>query len=90
MAPYFLYLIGNAFLFISFLGNIVNTLCVLSLTLILLKDALRLPINKPSPNQTAQRAGEQANKKPADVFRRFVCRCVSVLSTLFRDEFARL
>ena len=41
-----MFLISNAFLFISFLGNIVNTLCVLSLTLILLKDALRLPINK--------------------------------------------
>ena len=39
--------------------------------------------------QTAQRAGRQADKKPADVFRRFVCRCTAVLSTLFRDEFAR-
>ena len=45
--------------------------------------------HRPKLTTTAQRAGEQADKKPADVFRRFVCRCVAVLSTLFRDEFAR-
>ena len=71
MCHIFICLIGNTFLFISFLGNIINTLCVLSLTLILLKDALRLPINKPSPNQTAQRACEQADKKKRQ---RFCCR----------------
>ena len=52
MCHIFICLIGNAFLFISFLGNIFNTLCVLSLTLILLKDALRLPINKPNLDLT--------------------------------------
>ena len=62
MCHIFICLIGNAFLFISFLGNIVNTLCVLSLTLILLKDALLLPINKPSPNQTSQRLQRRAEK----------------------------
>ena len=55
-------MIGNTFLFISFLGNIINTLCVLSLTLIFLKDAFRLPINKLSPNQTAQRLQRRAEK----------------------------
>ena len=44
----FICLIGNSFHFISFLGNIVNTLCILSLTLIFLKVAFRLSINKPN------------------------------------------
>ena len=31
-----------------------------------------------APKKTAQRTGEQADKKPSDVFRRFVCQCAAI------------
>ena len=56
-------MIGNSFHFISFLGNIVNILCVLILTLIFLKDAFRLSINKPNLDRASEVRSKHTKKR---------------------------